>query len=163
MLAAGAQRLLSGNRLILDLEGPFGLSCDGVGGWGESDDLVCLKLLQEVKSDMISVLFTVPPGILACLHSTASPLFWLAGEQQGVWNSSGGWSLKQGQLVRQKPPQGLSALKCHCQSSSQNSSPLPAKHIHPYRCEVLTDISTGWPKEHGEALGVSIDRCLFDP
>lgn len=34
MLAAGAQRLLSGNRLILDLEGPSGLSCDGIGGGG---------------------------------------------------------------------------------------------------------------------------------
>jgi len=160
MLAAGAQRLLSGNRLILDLEGPSGLSGDGIGGWGESDDLVCLKLLHKVKSDMFSVLFAVPPGILACFHSTASPLFWLAREQQGVWDSSGGWPLKRGRLVRWKPPQGLSALKCHCQSGSQNSSPLPAKHMHSYQCEVariclqvLRDISTGWPKERGEALG----------
>ena len=34
VLVAGAQRLLSANWLILDLEGPSGVSCDGVGGGG---------------------------------------------------------------------------------------------------------------------------------
>lgn len=34
MLVAGAERLLSENRLIPDLEGPSGVSRDGVGGGG---------------------------------------------------------------------------------------------------------------------------------